>query len=51
MMNEKEISLFPEASGGKLCLYAENDAETRARYTFTHFQRVSRLQSPIPNGG
>ena len=43
MMNETEISLFPEASGAKLCLYAENDAEIRARYSFRHFQRVGRL--------
>ena len=43
MMNETEVSLFPEASGGKLCLYAENDAEVRARYSFRHLQRVGRL--------
>lgn len=43
MMNETEISLSPEASGGKLCLYAENNAEIRARYSFRHFQRVGRL--------
>ncbi len=43
MMNEAEISLFPEASGGKLCLYAEHDAEIRARNCFRHFQRVGRL--------
>ena len=43
MMNETEISLFSEASAGKLCLYAEHDAEIRARYCFRHFQRVGRL--------
>lgn len=43
MMSETEIILFPEGSSGKLCLYAENDSEIRARFAFRHFQRVGRL--------
>ena len=43
MMNETEVTLYPEANGGRLCLYAEGDAEIRARYAFRHFQRIGRL--------
>ena len=43
MMNETEVTLYPEAGSGRLCLYAEGDAEVRARYAFRHFQRIGRL--------
>lgn len=42
-MNQTDVILYPVAGGGKLCLYAEGDAEVRARYPFRHFQRVGRL--------
>lgn len=43
MMNETEVTLYPEAGSGRLCLYAEEDTEIRARYAFRHFQRIGQL--------
>ena len=43
MLSQTEVILYPAAGGGKLCLYAESDAEVRASYTFRNFQRVGRL--------
>ncbi|KAL3142365.1 hypothetical protein ABBQ38_002702 [Trebouxia sp. C0009 RCD-2024] len=42
-MIDTEVTVYPEAGGGRLCLYAEGDAEIRARYAFRHFQRIGRL--------
>ena len=42
-MNETEVILYPEAGGGKVCLYAEGNGEISARYAFRHFQRVGQL--------
>lgn len=43
MMNQTEVTLYSEAGGGKLCLYAESDAEIRAAFAFRNFQRVGHL--------
>ena len=42
-MSETEIVLPQESASGKLCLYAENDSQVQARFSFRHFQRVGRL--------
>lgn len=42
-MTEIYISLPPEPSHGKLCLYAEGDSQVQATFSFKHFQQVGRL--------
>lgn len=42
-MTEVLISLVPEPSDGKLCLYADGGSEVQATFNFRRFQQVGRL--------